>query len=115
MDCGGSCPAACPNCGDGTLQPPEECDTGNTVAGDGCDATCMLERCGDSITNNGPPGNAGDAAFGARGNEVEQCDDGNTASGDGCSSTCVVEVPPVGQPPANQPPSALPPSSLSPN
>jgi len=30
-------------CGDGIVQDPEECDDGNTVAGDGCDAMCMSE------------------------------------------------------------------------
>ncbi|HJQ83579.1 MAG TPA: myxococcus cysteine-rich repeat containing protein, partial [Candidatus Binatia bacterium] len=30
-------------CGDGLAQPPEECDDGNTTAGDGCSATCQLE------------------------------------------------------------------------
>lgn len=38
-----------PGCGDGILQDPdetevaEECDDGNNVDGDGCDANCMLE------------------------------------------------------------------------
>jgi len=30
-------------CGDGTSQWPEQCDDGNTVAGDGCSPTCTLE------------------------------------------------------------------------
>jgi len=34
------CSAAC---GDGTVTAPEECDDGNTMAGDGCDAMCNLE------------------------------------------------------------------------
>jgi cysteine-rich repeat protein len=33
-----------PGCGDGVVQAPtEQCDDGNTVAGDGCDATCHAE------------------------------------------------------------------------
>jgi len=32
-----------PVCGNGITQPPEECDDGGTMAGDGCDATCQLE------------------------------------------------------------------------
>ncbi|MBX3191746.1 MAG: DUF4215 domain-containing protein [Labilithrix sp.] len=32
-----------PSCGDGILQVPEQCDDGNTAAGDGCSATCTLE------------------------------------------------------------------------
>jgi cysteine-rich repeat protein len=31
-------------CGDGVLQATEECDDGNTVAGDGCDTACRLEN-----------------------------------------------------------------------
>jgi len=30
-------------CGDGLVLPPEQCDDGNTLAGDGCDATCKVE------------------------------------------------------------------------
>jgi cysteine-rich repeat protein len=30
-------------CGDGALQPTEQCDDGNTKSGDGCSASCQLE------------------------------------------------------------------------
>ncbi len=30
-------------CGDGIVEPPEECDDGNTISGDGCSAFCTLE------------------------------------------------------------------------
>jgi cysteine-rich repeat protein len=30
-------------CGDGIIQPPEECDDGNTISGDGCSSFCRLE------------------------------------------------------------------------
>jgi cysteine-rich repeat protein len=33
-----------PTCGDGAIAPTETCDDGNAVAGDGCDATCQIER-----------------------------------------------------------------------
>lgn len=49
------CPTACcdsPCCGDGVLDPDEECDDGNGMAGDGCDKVCLLEVAG-------PPGVAG--------------------------------------------------------
>jgi cysteine-rich repeat protein len=41
-------------CGDGTWHYPEQCDDGNGVAGDGCDAACRIEvtnqfNIGDSI------------------------------------------------------------------
>jgi cysteine-rich repeat protein len=44
-------------CGDGWLDWIEECDDGNTAAGDGCDPNCLLEygdwRCPDPAKNNG--------------------------------------------------------------
>jgi cysteine-rich repeat protein len=61
-------------CGDGFLCPSEECDDGNAVSCDGC-TDCQVDGCGDAIIC--PP---------------EECDDGNTANGDGCSDTCQGEV-----------------------
>lgn len=65
-------PAACNVCGDGTTAGAEECDDSNTVSGDGCSATCVVEFCGDGTVNG----------------TNEQCDDGGNANGDGCSATC---------------------------
>jgi cysteine-rich repeat protein len=70
-----------PVCGNGILEPPEACDDGNLVNGDGCSATCTIEPppvpvCGNGILE--PP---------------EACDDGNLVNGDGCSSTCTIEPP----------------------
>ena len=31
-------------CGDGIVLPPEDCDDGNTQTGDGCDASCKVEK-----------------------------------------------------------------------
>jgi cysteine-rich repeat protein len=106
--CGGSNPV----CGDGTVDPGEQCDDGNTAAGDGCSATCTTEvaaKCGDGTVDEGEQcddGNAtsGDGCSAACKTEVagicgdgtinlgEQCDDGNTAAGDGCSATCQTEA-----------------------
>jgi cysteine-rich repeat protein len=61
-------------CGDGVVSAAEECDDGNTDAGDGCDPQCMT-ICGDGFV-------VGD----------EQCDDGGTATGDGCDDSCQVEL-----------------------
>jgi len=36
-----------PYCGDGNLDPDEECDDGNNIDGDGCSADCMLELEGE--------------------------------------------------------------------
>jgi cysteine-rich repeat protein len=38
-------------CGDGILQPGEQCDDGNTVDGDGCTATCQVELLPESVCN----------------------------------------------------------------
>lgn len=56
----------------------EQCDDGNTLAGDGCDSDCHIEvaeLCGDD-------------AFDA---ETEECDDGNNEAGDGCGPGCWIE------------------------
>jgi len=67
-------------CGDGVLNPGEQCDDGNNDGGDGCSATCDLEVCGNSVVDTG-----------------ETCDDGNTDPGDGCDEVCQIEdnSPPV--------------------
>ncbi|MBI5502932.1 MAG: DUF4215 domain-containing protein [Deltaproteobacteria bacterium] len=68
-------------CGDTVLDADEDCDDGNTTAGDGCSPTCEIEAavCGNNVVETG-----------------EQCDDGNTDNGDGCSSTCRTEGPECG-------------------
>ena len=33
-------------CGNGTPDPPEECDDGNQLGGDGCSANCLIESAG---------------------------------------------------------------------
>lgn len=71
MEINGTCLV---RCGNGVLEPGEECDDSNLYNNDGCSATCKIERCGDGIIN----GN-------------EECDDGNVVSGDGCSSSCLLE------------------------
>lgn len=61
-----------PVCGNGTLEPGEMCDDGNTAAGDGCAPNCSREAyCGDGATGG-----------------AEVCDDSNNRSGDGCRSDC---------------------------
>ncbi len=65
------------SCGNGTVDPGEQCDDGNLLNGDGCDANCRLEGavCGNGVLEAG-----------------EQCDDGNTNNGDGCNANCRLEV-----------------------
>jgi cysteine-rich repeat protein len=63
-----------PVCGNGVVEPPELCDDGNLVDGDGCDSNCTPTGCGNGIVTAG-----------------EECDDGNLVSGDCCSATCMNE------------------------
>ena len=91
-------PAACnmvapPGCGDGKVnQASEQCDDGNTLAGDGCNGACQIEpnyscpptggactvsfKCGDGIVNPG-----------------EACDQGQYQGSPGCSSDCKTQDP----------------------
>jgi cysteine-rich repeat protein len=64
-------------CGDGVINntPIEQCDDGNNTPGDGCSENCLVEFCGDGITNN----------------RSEQCDDGNNLDNDGCDASCITE------------------------
>jgi len=81
--CGSHAPVApTSECGNGVVEPGEQCDDGNTTDGDGCSATCQTETTPAAVCGNGVV-EAG-----------EQCDDGNTTSGDGCSATCQTETPP---------------------
>jgi cysteine-rich repeat protein len=50
---GGSCDAA--KCGDGIVTPPEECDDGNNVNGDGCDNNCKFSCVTSDPTRNCTP------------------------------------------------------------
>ncbi|MDP2341229.1 MAG: DUF4215 domain-containing protein [Deltaproteobacteria bacterium] len=71
---GTACPVRVDSCGDWMLRPVkggEQCDDGNRVDGDGCDANCTITTCGNGVVTTG-----------------EQCDDGNTVDGDGCDGNC---------------------------
>jgi cysteine-rich repeat protein len=58
-------------CGDGVVDAGEECDDGNFVPNDGCNAACELPVCGNSVVEPG-----------------EECDDGNATNGDACDRNC---------------------------
>ena len=86
-------------CGNGVFNlgtfgiPMETCDDGNTVAGDGCSASCATES-GAVCTLPGQPCTTicGDG-FVAGSETCESVTEGQyQANGDGCSSTCTVEV-----------------------
>ncbi|MEI8230359.1 MAG: DUF4215 domain-containing protein [Candidatus Peregrinibacteria bacterium] len=64
-------------CGNGILDPGEECDEGlrNSDAPNAtCRVHCTITRCGDRILDRG-----------------EECDDGNLVNGDGCDRFCFRE------------------------
>ncbi|MCY1009148.1 DUF4215 domain-containing protein [Nannocystis pusilla] len=63
-----------PACGNGVLEPGEQCDDGNADPGDDCEPDCTLtpgENCGNGVVDDG-----------------EECDDGNDDDTDACTNTC---------------------------
>ncbi|MBI5370044.1 VWA domain-containing protein [Candidatus Uhrbacteria bacterium] len=82
--CAAGVAASC--CGNGAVDPGEQCDDGGHIPGDGCSDVCLNEGsasigsvCGDGVIDFAP------------GTGGEDCDDGNTKDGDGCSSKCLFE------------------------
>lgn len=77
---GDGCSSTCriEGCGNGILDPGEQCDDGDdrindpTANDDACVGFCQNAECGDGFLRVG----------------VEQCDDNNNVDGDLCSSTC---------------------------
>jgi len=61
-------------CGNGVVDPGEDCDQGTTQDGVQCSANCLTPGCGNC---NVDPG--------------ETCDDGNTINGDACPASCVIQ------------------------
>jgi cysteine-rich repeat protein len=73
VTCDGQCQLIPIACGNGIVQPGEACEPPLTNT---CDANCQtVEFCGDGILQ-----------------PEEECDDGNTMSGDGCSPDCAIEA-----------------------
>lgn len=63
-------------CGNGQVEPGEECDDGNRFNYDACTNTCATRSyCGNGIVEDG-----------------EQCDDGNLNNNDDCTRTCQSRV-----------------------
>jgi cysteine-rich repeat protein len=61
-----------PFCGDGNINPGEECDDGNPSDTDACTSACTSAVCGDGIVHDG----------------AEECDDGNNNNADACLNNC---------------------------
>ncbi|SFF14971.1 Myxococcus cysteine-rich repeat-containing protein, partial [Nannocystis exedens] len=77
------------DCGNGTVEDPEQCDDGNQDPGDGCEPDCTFTpaMCGNGIKERG-----------------EQCDDGNMVNGgpqDFCLNNCTPFFPANCQAPAD--------------
>jgi cysteine-rich repeat protein len=93
-----------PLCGDGIVEPGEECDDGNTVDDDQCTNTCTLGGGTTTLltTDSSGTDSTGSTSTttttsepGACGNGVvdflEECDDGNNNANDGCDPACKLE------------------------
>jgi cysteine-rich repeat protein len=76
-------------CGDGVLDPGEQCDDDNTLAGDGCSQLCEVEP---GFTCVGVPSACAPVCPDGLVRGDEACDDGNGLDGDGCSSSCSIEA-----------------------
>ncbi len=69
-------------CGNGELDPGEECDDGPLNSDDepnACRTTCVLPSCGDGTVDDGPE-------------YLEACDDGNNEDGDLCPADCSYRI-----------------------
>jgi fibro-slime domain-containing protein len=78
-------------CGDGLIQPGEQCDDSNNNPGDGCAADCSTVEQDFACPTPGQPCVStvlcGDGIVSGQ----ETCDDGGTQSDDGCTATCQLE------------------------
>jgi cysteine-rich repeat protein len=95
-------------CGNGLIEPGEQCDDGNNSNNDGCLANCTASSCGDGYVNMGVElcddgvndGSYGGCAANCQSlgahcgdgqvNGPEACDDGNEDLADGCMDNCVI-------------------------
>jgi cysteine-rich repeat protein len=105
VDCGGSCDKPCALlegiCGDGMVDPGEECDDGNFDNSDQCTDLCLKAVCGDGIVqqdevcdeggyNGPPPARCGTNCNFDQGwmdgvvDPWEECDDANDDDNDSC-------------------------------
>jgi cysteine-rich repeat protein len=86
-----------PPCGDGQLDPGEDCDDGNNVNGDCCSASCTAEPDGNGC-DDGEACTSGDqcaagACVGSPVADGSPCDDASQCTDDACQSGVCVGVP----------------------
>ncbi|MGV8150213.1 MAG: hypothetical protein ACP5NV_00620 [Candidatus Woesearchaeota archaeon] len=88
---------SCYRCGDGVVNPGEQCDLGGNNSWDKrCSPECTWTFCGDSLPQQpnglGTKGlffiPAPGGGYSCNGGGCEQCDDGNVNSSDVCSNNC---------------------------
>jgi len=75
-------PPSPPVCGNGRVDPGEECDDGGANSDtmpNACRTTCKKPVCGDNVIDDADP-------------YFEDCDDGNNTDGDGCPANCKLEI-----------------------
>jgi cysteine-rich repeat protein len=109
----GACRLSCllAGCGDGIVDPGEDCDEGDLINEDGCSNVCLNEICGDGIVQssfgelcdngqnnsdttpdacrtNCQPSFCGDGVP----DQDEECDDANNIADDGCELGCFATV-----------------------
>ena len=75
------------SCGNGKLDPAEECDDRNTMGKDGCNGVCRIEADFKCPTV-GAPCVSSAACGDGKLSSIEACDDGNQVAGDGCAADC---------------------------
>jgi cysteine-rich repeat protein len=76
-------------CGNGVVDPGEDCDTGGTTDTAACNmaltagaARCHVPKCGDGYVNGTLVG----------GKPLEECEDGNTNNNDACTNQCKLNI-----------------------
>jgi hypothetical protein len=81
----GAAPVACPLCGNGVVNPDEQCDDGNNADGDCCSATCSKEPNGNPCSD-GDPCTLGDTCVAGACVGTPPCGDGvvDAACGEDC-------------------------------
>jgi fibro-slime domain-containing protein len=93
LNASGRAPVAAAGAGGEAGAPPgimEDCDDGNTRAGDGCNGACKVEPNWSCPV----PGQPCISVFVCGNGALEPgevCDDGNALAGDGCNETCDVQ------------------------